>query len=87
MDPRVLLPLEEVYLGEGYNSALKMCAEARMDAEVRDLRNSCLSFYQTAAVEVKKGLQVGGSRRQPSAQKLEGSYLRCRRYRTATHTY
>lgn len=60
MDPRVLLPLEEVYLGEGKgsNSALKKCAEAGMDAEVRDLRIRCLSFYQTAAVEVKKRLPV-----------------------------
>ncbi|XP_077557207.1 uncharacterized protein LOC144172323 [Haemaphysalis longicornis] len=60
MDPRVLLPLEEVYLGEGCNSALKKCAEAGMDAEVRDLRIRCLSFYQTAAVEVKKRLPVSG---------------------------
>ncbi|XP_077552607.1 uncharacterized protein LOC144167098 [Haemaphysalis longicornis] len=58
MDPRVLLPLEEVYLDEGCNSALKKCAEVGMDAEVRDLRIRCLSFYQTATVEVKKRLPV-----------------------------
>lgn len=57
MDPRVLLPLEEVHLGEGCNSALK-CAEAGIHAEVRNLRIRCLSFYQTAATGVKKRLPV-----------------------------
>ncbi|KAH9367587.1 hypothetical protein HPB48_002879 [Haemaphysalis longicornis] len=52
MDPRVLLPLEEVYLGEGCNSALKKCAGSRPSYS--------LSFYQTAAVEVKKRLPVFG---------------------------
>ncbi|KAH9382623.1 hypothetical protein HPB48_023171 [Haemaphysalis longicornis] len=53
MDPRVLLPLKEVYLGEGCNSVLK-------SVPVCDLRIRCLSFYQTAAVEVKKRLPVFG---------------------------
>ncbi|XP_040070364.1 uncharacterized protein LOC115314038 [Ixodes scapularis] len=57
MDPRILLPLEEVYLGEKCKKVLNGF-QATEPSEAHNLRLRCLSFYQTAVVEVQKRLPI-----------------------------
>ncbi|XP_042149246.1 uncharacterized protein LOC121837621 [Ixodes scapularis] len=58
MDPRSLLPLEEVYLGESCQELLQSMEGGSSD--IKHLRLRCLEFYQTAVFEVKKRLPVSG---------------------------
>ncbi|CAN7950218.1 unnamed protein product [Ixodes pacificus] len=58
MNPRSLLPLEEVYLGESRLELFQSMEGGNSD--VKHLRLRCLAFYQAALFKVKKGLLVSG---------------------------
>ncbi|KAG0435519.1 hypothetical protein HPB47_018436 [Ixodes persulcatus] len=60
LDPRSLLALEELYVGAGCQGILDKITMERGSSEVRDFKLRCMSFYQTAELEVQKKLPISG---------------------------
>ncbi|CAN8023092.1 unnamed protein product [Ixodes persulcatus] len=60
LDPRSLLDLEELYVGAGCQGILDKITMEGGSSEVRDFKLRCMSFYQTAVLEVQKRLSISG---------------------------
>ncbi|CAN7978223.1 unnamed protein product [Ixodes persulcatus] len=60
LDPRSLLALEELYVGAGCQGILDKITMEGGSSEVRDFKLRCMSFYQTAVLEVQKRLPISG---------------------------
>ncbi|KAG0423203.1 hypothetical protein HPB47_001008, partial [Ixodes persulcatus] len=60
LNPRSLLALEELYVGAGCQGILDKITMKGGSSEVRDFKLRCMSFYQTAVLEVQKRLPISG---------------------------
>ncbi|KAG0422385.1 hypothetical protein HPB47_001786 [Ixodes persulcatus] len=60
LDPRSLLALEELYVGAGCQGILDKITIEGGSSEVRDFKVRCMSFYETAVLEVQKRLPISG---------------------------